>query len=703
LESKRHTVILEPISKRVNILEGQTVYEALLSLNYPIGALCGGKGTCGKCLIQIIDKDAKISPPSKLEILKIGNEKISQGFRLACQTKIEGDSRVYLTESLLSNNSKILIDSDIKGLGIEPNRDLDPIIRAEFFKVQEATLENPISDLSRFENSLKEMEKNSRLSNQYKVSSSNNIHCEQDTKPHERSIINDQLFQLLTTFPSKIRNQAGKITAFFRRNMQMGPNTNVWELFDVEDGDYRDKIYGLAVDIGTTTIVAYLINLTNGELISIAAMLNPQTAIGEDLISRITYIKKNNARGKAQELLTGAINSLLNDTCIKGSIKIADVKDIVVVGNTGIHHMFFGLPSEYLALSPFTPVVKAPMYVRANTLGLSCNSNVNVYSPPVIAGFVGTDTIGCIIASRIDLYDKYTLLIDIGTNGELVLGNKQNLVTGSCAAGSALEGAQISHGMRAAEGSIECVTIEENTLNPKLKTIGNIEPIGICGSGLIDIVAEMLRNKIINRSGKINTKSDLIKSNRRIIQTDGEYKFIVYNQEWDNESNSFEPIKHNDEKTKASKNIKDIKPDIITISQEDIRQIQLAKGAFLSGANILLNYEKKDQLALEQVVLAGAFGTYINKENARFIGLFPEINHQKIFQIGNAAGMGAQLCLKSAKMRYLADDLAYRVKYHEIASSPIFQHEYAYSLYFPYFDLNKFPDLKEFYKDIPTK
>jgi len=418
-------------------------------------------------------------------------------------------------------------------------------------------------------------------------------------------------------------------------------------------------------------------------------MLNPQVKIGEDIVSRITYIVKNNAIDKAKELLVNAVNNILEDCCNKANISISEVRDISIVGNTAMHHMFFGLPSEFLAVSPYTPVFKAPINISAGTLGIKCNPNVNVYSPPVVAGYVGTDTIGCIISSKINSFKKYSLLIDIGTNGELVLGNNEALVAGSCAAGSALEGAHISHGMRASEGAIESVIIDKETLEPSIGVIGNRTPLGLCGSGLIDVVAEMLKSTIITRAGKFNSKSVKVVNNRRVVKKEDGYHYIIYNREWDNES------------FQTNTNYNNIGE--ITVSQKDINQLQLAKGAFLSAANLLLKTENKTQNDLEQVLLAGGFGTYINKENASFIGLFPEVDQKSIFQIGNSAGDGAQLFIRDIEQRNLANKLAHKIKYREIASSPLFQMEYTFSLYFPHYDLDKFPMIKQEYNEIPLK
>ncbi|MBY8985731.1 MAG: DUF4445 domain-containing protein [Candidatus Lokiarchaeota archaeon] len=639
-----------------------------MALELPLGAFCGGEGTCGKCIIQILDSNPKISEPTKKEMTILGSEKISEGYRLACQTKMLGDLRVYLTDSLIPKGPRILVDSDLKTLGINNSIKIQSIIASQFFEVRNADIAEPKNDLSRFEDAIK------AKSDKYKILNNPTFFN-----------LDDSLYDVIKKLPHIIRRQNGKITAFFRKFALNEP----WVLYDIEAGNVTDKLFGLAVDIGTTTIVGYLIYLKTGEIAAISALLNPQVMIGEDIVSRITYIVKNNAIERAKQLIVNAINNIIEDCCNKANISISEIRDICVVGNTAMHHMVFGISSEFLAVSPYTPVFKAPINLRAATIGLKCNPNVNVYSPPVVAGYVGTDTIGGIISSKIHRFNKYSLMIDIGTNGELVLGNKKGLVAGSCAAGSALEGAHISCGMRASEGAIESVKIERETLEPSIDVIGNQKPLGLCGSGLIDIVAEMLKSKIISRAGKFNTKSEEIINHRRIMKKEDGYHYIIYSEKWDEKS------------FQTSTNYNDIGE--ITISQKDINQLQLAKGAFLAAANLLLKLEGKTENDIKQVLLAGGFGTYVNKENAAFIGLFPEVDQENIFQIGNSAGLGAQLFIKNLEQRSLANEIAHKIRYREIASSPMFQSEYTFSLYFPHYNLDKFPKLKLEYNQIPLK
>ncbi|MBD3187658.1 DUF4445 domain-containing protein, partial [Candidatus Bathyarchaeota archaeon] len=633
MEKKRCVLILEPVSKRVNVARGSTVYDALVALNYPIGALCGGAGTCGKCRIHVVNSRNNLSPPSEAENSKLGSEQLDAGMRLACQARILDDTRVMLSDEILPSKNRILVESDIAALGISLDTKPDPVINAFELTIPEPTIHDPVADFSRV------------LSQLSKKNGGKALETIQGIDALAMTRMKD--------LPSTIRSSSGKITVITRRFLypELGKFEDVFSIISMERGWHAREVFGLAIDVGTTTIAGYLINIPSGELAAISAILNPQVAIGEDVISRMTHVMNHEGgTGRAQELVIRAINTILDETCKMAKIKQGQVKEICVVGNTAMHHLLLGLPTRQLGLSPFVPVFKERVNMPASYLGLRCHPNANVYSPPVIAGYVGTDTVGCIVSSRMDTYEKYTLLIDIGTNGELVVGNRDGLLTGSCAAGSALEGAQIEFGMRAAEGAIESVHVDKGTLDPTISIIGNRSPIGICGSGLIDVTAELLRAKVITRRGKINNKDEGIISSRRIHQENGEYKYILFHPEWDEIPTSSGNMNNHGELIS--------KPPIITISQEDIRQIQLAKGAFLSGALLLLDADGKKPSDIHQIVLAGAFGSYINKENAMFIGLFPEVPITRVFQVGNAAGLGARLCLKNKKYRQLANEIA---------------------------------------------
>jgi len=681
LKEKRFILIIEPMSRRISVNSHSTVYETFTALNFPINAFCGGRGSCGKCIIKIVDENPNINPPNSIEFNILGDKRIKQGYRLACQVRILGDLRIDISESVLHQESKILTDYDLSFLHIDQNYEIKPNIIQYKLKLIEPNLENPKNDFWCIIESIRKLNLDNLEPNSFNYN------------------IDDKLYYIIKKIPffvhryNKDGHYIDNVLGYFQKNPVNYDNKISWTLMDIDEIKDDNNCFGLAIDIGTTTIVGYLIDLKSGNISAISALLNPQVVYGEDIISRITYIKKNNALKELQDSLIKAVNYIIDDSTKKAKINPEDIKDLVIVGNTAEHHIFYGLPTQYLAVTPFSPVIKNSISISAENLNLICHPNALVYSPPIIAGFVGSDTIGCIISSQIYKYEKYTLLIDIGTNGELVLGNKYNLTTGSCAAGSALEGAHIKFGMRAAEGSIEAISIDPLSLEPSIKIIGNVPPIGICGSGFIDLIAEMLKSKILTRSGKINKKNFIISNNKRIALRDGELSYILYKKEWDQEK-----LKSSGIEFKNDKSIEEI-----YITQNDIRQIQLAKGAFLSGAYVLLQSENKKYTDLENIILAGAFGTYINKNNAAFIGLFPNIESNKIYQIGNAAGLGAQMFIKNVGFRNIANDIANKIKYYEIASNKLFQKEYAYSLYFPHYDIERFPSLIENYKEIPLK
>ena len=448
----------------------------------------------------------------------------------------------------------------------------------------------------------------------------------------------------------------------------------------VEPGNNVDQNYGIAFDIGTTTLVGYLMNLNDGKIYSLASKLNQQTAFGEDLITRITYIKNHD---DGLQKLNSAVLEGLNDIILKiynkAKIQPSQIYEATIVGNSVMHHIFLGLNPTNIGLSPYVPLVQKGLNFSSKDLDLNICQRGKVYTAPLIAGFVGADTMGVILSSNIEKEKDLTLAIDIGTNGEIIIGNQELLATGSCAAGSALEGAHIKDGMRAAAGAIERLRIDPDTLEISYTTIKNKKPIGICGSGLVDAIAEMLKAKIVMRSGNFN--KNLI-DNKRLIKKDGKLEYIIVKKE----------------ETSIGREI--------SVSQNDIRQMQMAKAAFYAGMRIILRELRTDNqsmdLEIKQLFLAGAFGNYIDKENAKFIGMIPDIPNEKIFQIGNAAGSGAQICLLNKEYRKNAQKLLDKINYVEIATKKAFQREFAEAMYFPHLNLEYFPSLKE-YNNIPKR
>jgi uncharacterized 2Fe-2S/4Fe-4S cluster protein (DUF4445 family) len=654
LKTTKFIVDFEPISLRVLIDTKLNLYQTLVNSGIRITSLCGGQGTCGKCKVIIQEGIEFLNPYTNIEKELLKKQEINQNYRLACQCYIRKDLnnilnissplqiKVFLPQELLIENFKILTSGMNKGVNLNPS------IIKEFIKIKKPDLAEPIADLERI------------------ISS----YLDSKTNKTDKRIPFEIVYSVLKKIPTILRDQDHNITITLWNNHK---------IIECEAGDRTKDNFGIAFDIGTTTIVGYLISLNNGKIYSIDSALNPQTVYGEDVVSRITYVKNNKeSLTKLKTIVLECLNKIIQSTCKSAGITPEQIYEAVIVGNSVMHHLFLGIDPSYIGLSPFVPSVQQGLNIPAKEVELQICPEGNIYMLPLIAGFVGADTMGVIISSEIEKETELTLVIDVGTNGEIIIGNKDILATGSCAAGSALEGAHITHGMRAASGAIDTVHINPDNFNVSYTTINNEVALGICGSGLIDIIAEMLKARIITRSGGFNKE---FTSHERFIKSSKKIEFIIASKD----------------ETSLQRNI--------TISQNDIRELQMAKGAFYCGTRLILqkvNELYKKDLTINQIFLAGAFGNYINKNNAKFIGMIPDIPEDRILQIGNAAGIGAQNCLLNQDLRNKAQELLRSINYVEIAVQKNFQKEYAESLYFPHLNLSFFPSLTE-YQKIPKR
>ena len=419
-----------------------------------------------------------------------------------------------------------------------------------------------------------------------------------------------------------------------------------------------ERVLGFAADIGSTKLAGYLLDLSTGEVLGVSTEMNPQIPYGEDIITRITNAIRNLKNNQIlHETLVDGIRKLIKDACNKAERAPEYIKDTVLVGNTAMQHFILGIDPHSLSRNPFMPENVAQRNLPPETLKLASNSPV--YIPPLIAGFVGADCIAATLATGLHKAEEMSFLMDIGTNTEIVVGDKHKLVTCSCASGPAFEGAHIKHGMRAATGAIEGVWINPENLEPSIRTIDNASPIGICGSGLIDLLAEMLKTGIMDSTGRL-CKID----HPRIRQNGSVYEYVVA---WSDKTD-------------------------ITITQLDIRELQKGKAAIYSGAYVAM---KKLNLAprdIKHIYMAGAFGTYIDKQSAQTIGMIPEFTQNNIQQVGNAAGTGARMMLLSKKARKEAENIPKQVEYIELATRPIYNQEYLDALMFPHRELKRFPE-----------
>ncbi|MDW7650481.1 MAG: ASKHA domain-containing protein [Bacillota bacterium] len=456
-------------------------------------------------------------------------------------------------------------------------------------------------------------------------------------------------YPALRTLPVELRKQDYTITAVLEQNRVRG----------VEAGNTSDSLLGIAFDIGTTTIVGYLTDLYTGRELSVVSALNPQTRYGADVIARITHtLQHDQGLDQLQRAVLGALDDLIGDAVAKAGVDRNDVYAISVVGNTCMHHLFLGISPRQLALSPYVPAISEPVVVDVTDLQLNVNKAGKVFVLPNIAGFVGADMVAVLLAAELDRSEDVKLIIDIGTNGEIALGSQEQLFACSAAAGPAFEGAQISCGMRGATGAIDHVTFGEQL---ETTVIGGGRALGVCGSALLDTVAGLLEAGLISEKGKFNdpdavTNSAGLKYKERIIRHEGAWAFLL----------SDEP---------GGKKI--------MITQKDVRELQLAKGAIASGIQVLMNESGLEPADIKEVLLAGAFGNYLNPHSACVLGLIPPELEDRVTMIGNAAGAGAKLALVSVDEYQRAAALAGKVKFVELGANRNFNHIFASSMLFP--------------------
>lgn len=620
-----HKVIFQPSGRRGHFEEQKILLDIAKELSVPIESVCGGEQWCAKCKVVIEEGMENLTPLTVIERKLLSDREIALNYRLACCCTISGDVVASIPE--VSRAQVQVVRKAIREIPVE----LDPEVKKYYVKMKSPTLKDSEGDLARLLNALKEQHGIGNLNVDYHV---------------------------LKELPVVLRKEEWKVTV------------TVWggdELIRIQPGQAMEA-YGLAIDIGTTTMVGYLTNLSSGKVVSVDSMMNPQVSYGEDVMSRITYtITHPDGLEKLNRKVRDAVNLILLNTVRDAGVTFDDIYEIVLVGNTCMHHLFLKIPPEYLGRSPFPPAVNQSVNVKARDLGLKMFEAGNIHLLPNEAGFVGADNVGVLLATEPWKHPDIQLIIDIGTNGELVLGNEKALISTSCATGPAFEGAHIKHGMRAASGAIERIRIDTSTLEVQYKTIGSEKPRGICGSGIIEAVAEMFKAGIILKNGNLNKG---INSSRLRKGNDG-YEYIL-----------------------AYKSETSIETDIV-LTQSDIRAIQLAKGAMYAGAKILMKNLQVTEL--NRVILAGAFGSYIDREAAMLIGLFPDCNLNRIVAVGNAAGDGARLALLNREKRTEAQQVARQVRYIELTVDPSFEKEFIMAMHFPHMK-DSFPHLDHIFQ-----
>ncbi len=585
----------EPIGRRGQCPGNQSLLESARQLNVDIVSICGGVGSCNHCKIQIIA--GKVSQITLEEEAELSARELQQGYRLACQTFPLSDVKVHVPPESLTALQRTQVE------GLEVDVAPEPPVHALEVQLAVPTLDAPMPDDVNLMSAL--------------GAPSGTID-----------------FQLQQEFSRNLRDLNWQVSAVLRGS----------ELIAI--GAPGTRWVGLAVDIGTTKIAAYLVDMETGRTLASKGQMNPQISYGEDLVSRIVAASKTPAESaRLQFLLVDALNHLAADLCAETSQNPRNIVEAVVVGNTAIHHLFLRLPVKQLGLAPYTPAVRAAVNIKTREIGLNFAPGALLHMLPNIAGYVGADHVAMLLATRTAETSKTTLSIDIGTNTEICLNHKGKLTSVSCASGPAFEGAHIKFGMRAAPGAIEHVRLDGDRL--EIQTIGAEPPVGICGSGLLDVVAQMRLNGVLDRMGRMST-------NHPRVRKENVAEFILA------ERPGQEPI---------------------TISQKDVRELQLAKAAIRVGIQALTAAEGLTEQDIEQVIIAGAFGTFIDVSSAITIGMLPPLPLERFIQVGNAAGTGARLALISVSQRAKAGEIALRDGYIELASVPNFQRRFAEATY----------------------
>ncbi|MFO1468475.1 MAG: ASKHA domain-containing protein [Steroidobacteraceae bacterium] len=623
-------IVFTPSGKRGRFPVGTPILQAARSLGVDIDSVCGGRGICGRCQILVSEGEfAKhgirssvdsLTPVSEPELRYARRQPMLEGRRLSCSTKLLHDVVIDVPPSSQVHRQVVRKDADTRDIK------LHPVVRLHYVEVQEPDMQDPSGDLRRL---LDALEFEWRLSN---------LECD---------------LTVLQKLQAALRAGQWKVTVAVHAAKQI---IGVWPGF-------HETAFGMAVDVGSTTIAAHLCDLLSGELVAAAGLMNPQIRFGEDLMSRVSYSMMNPG-GFVQmtTVVREALSTLAADVAASAKIQVEDILEATIVGNPIMHHLVLGIDPVELGGAPFALAVDQALNVTAKSLDIKIHPNARVYLLPCIAGHVGADTAGMILAERPDLSSEMMLLVDVGTNAEIVLGNRERMLACSSPTGPAFEGAQISCGQRAAPGAIERVRIDPATLEPRYRIIGNeywsddprfgdANVTGVCGSGIIEIIAEMYLSGVINQDGVID--GALASRTDRIVATGRTFAYVLKRGEV-----------------------------TLQITQNDVRAIQLGKAALYAGVRLLMEHMGVE--AVDRIRLAGAFGSHIDVKYAMILGMIPDCDLSKVGSAGNAAGTGARIALLDSTARPVIEEIVRRVEKIETAIEAKFQAHFVEAMAIPH-------------------
>jgi uncharacterized 2Fe-2S/4Fe-4S cluster protein (DUF4445 family) len=633
-KEKTHLIAFMPSGKRGRFPHGTPVLEAARLLGVDIDSVCGGRGICGRCQVDmtvgrfskhgVTSRENSLSPVNEVEQKYAGRRKLKEGRRLSCQAQLLGDAVIDVPATSQVHKQVVVKQADDRKI------EMDPAIRLHFVQVLEPDMHNPTGDFERLCAALKQ---------QWDL---DDLECD---------------IRTLQSLQKTLREGNWNVTVAVHRGTRI---TKIWPGFN-------SHAYGIAVDVGSTTIAMHLCDLSTGAVIASAGMMNPQIRYGEDLMSRVSYVMMNpGGELLLTEAVRGGINDLIGQVTTEANIDPDDILNAVFVGNPIMHHLLLGIDPTELGGAPFALATNSGMIVWASEVGMISNPDCRAYFLPCIAGHVGADTAAVILSEAPYLQEQMTLIIDVGTNAEIVLGNNERLLAASSPTGPAFEGAQISCGQRAAAGAIERVRIDPETLEPRFKVIGSdlwsdedgfdeatkkIGITGICGSGIIEVIAEMYLAGILSNDGVID--GTMAAKSPRIVADGRTFSYVIR----DGESE-------------------------IKIYQTDVRAIQLAKAALYAGAKLLM--DKLDLEKVDRIQLTGAFGSHIDTKYAMVLGMIPDCDLDEVQAVGNAAGVGARIALLNNAARDEIEELVRTVEKIETAVEPKFQQYFVEAMAIPH-------------------
>jgi len=630
----KYNVMFLPDNVSVEVEDKTSLFKAVKAAGVYVLSSCGGKGNCGKC--KVIIKEGKVESGKSRSFLSA--EETERGYALACLSHVTSDLVVEIPqESRMQAKHKIATGAktdEILRLMEAAGGCLESRISRVYLELKPPTIDDNIADYERLRRCLDQ-----------KGFDASHLHM--------NHLVLKKLSHVLREGNWKVTVSVFKVSA-------------VVEVLDVYPGDATRTRYGAAIDIGTTTVVVYLVDMSNGQIIGTASTYNSQVKCGDDVITRIVYATERNGLKELQDLAVGNINTLLAELAEKNKVSPGMIDYIVVAGNTTMMHLFYGVDPQHIREEPYIPTATFFPLIRGKNVGFRIDPHAILYSMPSVASYVGGDITAGVLVSQIHKQEKVSLFIDIGTNGEIVLGNKDWLVTAACSAGPAFEGSGIKFGMRAMEGAIEEVAIDPKTREVNYRVIGDVKPIGICGSGMIDALAEMYLSGVIDQKGKIREEL----GSNRVRRGESGLEFVLA---WRVESA--------------------INKEIV-ITEVDLDNLIRAKGAIYAGFATLLAQMGMGFHDIDKLYIAGGFGRYIDVERAITIGMLPDLPVEKFQFLGNTSIMGAYYALLCDRLRHEAEEIAKKMTYMELSVSRSFMDEYMSALFLPHTNLDAFPTVK---------